>query len=711
MRKSLATFVFLLSVALLRSAPGQDRGGSPPEEPPRRPFLHERIWQLDREVGKLLRKQRDAEGPKQTILAAKLNLRLIARTLLRTGRDAGKDGAVAILYGHTVANHADELADAFDKAKSDARALAKLAAFNDRAGEAATGLRSAAAEAVDAYLQEVFSPLRPYLQAVGEPAPATTWVGATGEQGLPSAADLDALEKRVRSVELPSSTREELLTIVGFLRRGRETAALRDRAAAYHQPLRDAVAAAEALQIGWLAKDPAAKRLHQELRTALLFLHDPRTRSTGAKRLAALQRELSLAEQIDRLADTNLRVTQLRRGLVRAWRVEWEGRPSLAKRYRRALRRFADLALRYRRLDSFPSGLRSTAQAIRKRYEQTESKLLTRFVKAVQDPTGEALSGWLSALDTLSTHLTRLEWVARLPDRVKEVRSRTPGVGSGLYTTLRSTVRRLTSREEQAADRLRRFTEQFHTAYEMPLEKRLRAEGPLDDSLTTVLGSSVNELLKRVDKLQRQWAQAWARGSDPSEALDSLALVHRLLRSARDAMLIRDLEGLTEVLDRWAAWEVGPGKTLGVLKVLRARVRRGTQLAARGNWPSLKHTMNQIEAERALPLLVGRLAVARETALRDLPTGPVSLLNQGLHPPAHALSTDRRRTLAAISVHLAEAAHAKEQKKKGLLDKHLAYAGALARRVGPDDAGRSASSSGPSPASRRTHDGEEEGSG
>ncbi len=681
----------------------------PKEAPFKRRAPLRRIDEIEKQVAALLPKLRTTEAASAKLIQADINVRLIARALLKTGSDAESGGEIAILYGNRIADHADEIAALLSGAAAQAaKALPTTATAADISAAAAS-----VAEAIDQfnqandgsdekldaksldieqYLQRHMAPLANVISLTGGKPLETTWLHVARADeadaavlgGALSRADLDALEKRIGGLGLPAATKTEMVAMVTMMRDAMDQPDLRPRVGIFYDLLDRSADVAEELTSAQGLDAATVTELRGQVHTATILIKDPRTRAAGAERLRLLARSLELVRKLNALsqqgAATERPMALLLAGInLHLAQQDTENSAKILN----YVERLSQSMLLYRRLlgDTLPLDLRRVSLQIRKDYQTLELKLIGTLPALVIKPTRIGEPAWNDDLAVLEAAATQLQRVHHVPAWVEQLNRYKPRPSNTLFQRLRELA---TEPAAPGADgtiparSLAALEQQAALFDPMPYEKKLREP---DDAVRHVTQDTELLLVEQIERLRQEWATAWATGGDPGPTAERLMLMRRLLQSLELSSEIYGSQGVGERLNQWAAWQVSPQSLDPLLKLLPERVAAASRLGSIGNWPGLAEMLTQIEQESTLQLLVARLYGELGEGLAKLPTGAPGTLSQCLYGPTeNSFGVTHRAALAAICVDLSEAA-ADVGNTAGLRDPALARVGRAARGV------------------------------
>lgn len=682
----------------------------PAEGPVKRRAPLRRIDQIEKQVAALLTKIRTADASRAKLIQADINVRLIARALLKAGTEAGGGGEITILYGTKLADHADELAAMLADAPSQAAkslppgaGAAEITAASAAVSQAIDHFNAAnegteekldeKAMDVEQYLQVHLSPLAAVAGATGGKPLQSTWLilpraDAADAAVLASAltrADLDGLEKRIGGVGLSAGTKTEMVAMVAMLREGLDRPDLQPRVGALYELLDRSADVAEELTAAQGFDAKTISDLRGQIHTATILIKDPRTRLAGSDRLRLLSRGLEIARELHALSQQGAAVDRPMGLLLAGINLQLEQQdPETAAAIFNYVHRLSRAMLLYRRLlgDALPLDLRRVSLQLRKDFQAQELKLLAELPKLAIKPARIAEASWNEELAALESAAVQLRRVHRVPAWVEQLNSYKPRPSNTLFRQLRDLAARIDPPGAKAGDPPQRslamLEQQAALFSSLPYEKNLREP---DDTVHQVTQNTELLIIEQVERLRQEWATAWATGGDPGPSAQRLLLMRRLMHAVELCSEIHGSQGVPERLNRWAAWQVSPEALTPMLKILPERIAAASRLGAIGNWPGLEELLKQIEGESSLPLLVARLYGELGDGLSKLPGGPAGALGECLYGPAeNSFAVTHRAALARICVDLAEAA-ADPKNAAELRDPALARVGRTAGEV------------------------------
>jgi hypothetical protein len=235
------------------------------------------------------------------------------------------------------------------------------------------------------------------------------------------------------------------------------------------------------------------------------------------------------------------------------------------------------------------------------------------------------------------------------------------------------------------ADAVRVFDDietQLADFYPLPFEEPLR-RGDRAASLGT--GGLHDQLIARIEQDRRAWAGAWGTGAADAAA-ERMRLLHRLttIMAETEALLAAGEDAV--VLNRWAAWELGPESFARLTADLGTRLKLATTAAIEGDDPGLREQLDRIPAVPAA--LVSRLLETCGPALQQLPSGGPATVGQLVHRPStDAYLVHRDRALADVCRYEMELQHARRTGRDDLAERLTEYVdmlcGELLKEVGP----------------------------
>ena len=672
----------------------------PPEIPSR--FYTDRLVALEQEITALDRRIEDADKPAQLVLTSSKSLRMVARQLWLTGRAAGDEGSLAIVYAMTI--EAD--AAAFDKliaplpgrvieafeagdAKADElarlrRAVDALKQFNDGAGVSPA---SARARHIDAYLNEVLAPLAVVTEALGEPKAVSTWAITSAE--APAAkmkVDLAGLRKRIDGAPLAEATRGELRWLMDMVQRALAEPDLRPKAMGSCWQFTDLLDTADAFdRADWLDK-LTRQQFKSQAHTAVLLFKDRMTRAAANDRLAQMSRMRGLLELLNQLAaHDDIDMAPLRQGFTTAYRlIGNESTADSAERLTSMLSRVAATALSMRSLEQvkkLPLDVRRPQQVLKRQYAGLERQWLASLEPLLADPSQISQPRWQQPIDQLESVALDVVNLNRVPEWVERMAKFNPHAARGLYKQLRLI----------ANDLLNPATHAGASAAMVELERQLSLfetlphEPMLDDAKSIIAkraGAHRSDIAKQVTILRSQWAAAWAAGSDPTPAGRNLLLVRRLMIALHDGGRLLDESDRVKQLNRWAAWQVPADAAKPITQWLPGELLTAAEQAGQGDWVGLSATMDRIDRQGPAAWLMVRLADRLGPSLKRAPGGVAGLLSRTLYgPSSEAFGAAQRMDIARLCVSLAAATNERKVGTPATVAPLMEYASDLAARL------------------------------
>lgn len=678
----------LFTLALAAPALGQQDGSLDTEEAPELQYVAERIEQLEVEMADRISQRRAAGEAESRLLDAQINLRLIARTLLDRGQEAGgEEGAIAILYGHTIADELDAAdqwlsppaqapmdgAEAPPAGGPEAFTQA-IQRFNEEVGARHSGLGGVNPEAVDVYLSRMLGPLADAWRADPQQDATlrSTWVG--GEAPSPEQAarmigpeQLDALAEAIEQAQLSDEMRQTLQSLVEQMRQQMQQPEQRRRLVELYPLLAEALQISQQIDAAQWVSEDFADNLRQQWRTAVLLIADDRTRPTGRQRLGSLLRVLDITARLEELRQREIDIEPMRRLLAEAHRRRLEDPASaIGGRLLSLIDQLTGMMLEYRALVRHvnsdeepvqPQFARIIAQ-LRPAHERAERQVRNALTQLLSSPADIQQRRWDEAVGELAASLERMDRLTQIPQWIERMEQFDPRPRNGLFRQLYQIAQALTDESQQArADRaLQALERQLETFDPMPWELALR--GPTR-SIERIIGDLHEPLVEQIERQRTRWATAWASGDDPSEPAQRLSELAQLMQSVGAAAELGDPERIARRLGRWGAWQGRAEAIRSVLRTMPNHVRRAAEFAANGEWSALDEALLRIREVAPTPMLLGRLHRRLADRLDALPDGAAGMLSQCLFPPDETdFAADLRPALARISIYTLEAAEA-----------------------------------------------------
>ncbi|MHC4993768.1 MAG: hypothetical protein ACYTGQ_01825 [Planctomycetota bacterium] len=679
---------------------------SPAPAPPAFDFTAHRAAQLEADVATQLERLTLAEGDSARAIRAAVSYRLAARKLLIAGHDATQktppQGAVAILYGHALADAADHVTNLFSQlpvlsqtlgnpqrhpTEEQLHQLTQLRGAVERFNQLTEGdqprLAGTDPDQVDAYLTALLEPVAAMHRAMGGDEPRDTWLASTdgdSTAGPLSQSDIQRFARWAAGATLPDKTRKPLLAIADMLRRGWATPGLRPRVAPVARLALRSIAPADALPHGRAFGADATLAFNNQLHTAVMLIAEPRMRHAASQRLDELGRDLELGKRLTELDDLGMPTEDLIEAFTTAQGMIEKGRDIRAARALiELLAEAAPVMLEYRaRLtDSLPPDLNSASLKLRSEYQRAEIDFLRRVRQLIEYPrqvhdleTRHTLNLMLEAID-------RLNHVHDIPAVIDRLKRFKPSPTGGLYQQLARTAGRLLEPEYRviAGQLLKQLHEEVERFDPLPHENLLRDPTSAVEQLT---GGQTLLLVEQINQLRQGWATAWARGLDPAANTQRLDHLTQLLRAIHLVVENRKQPDAAQRLARWAAWQVphAPGAAHRNTDQLAKRITDTAGYAAVGDWLNFEAAGARLREHLPLPRLIQHLhtRLAPETAAPS--TDPITdLLGRTLYRPhAQAYGANHRQALAHVANYLIEARHARANDDKAQTDALIEYA-------------------------------------
>ncbi len=679
------------------------------EQPSEIEFISERIDEVEREIAEKISRLRRAEKVERAGIEASRNLRIIARDLLKTARSNPQRGAVAGLYGHTIANHLEAFDERMNRVTDMARAAMDgngedpppvqrllrigeaLKKFNERQRQ--TGeLRAVESRPLDDRLKQLLQPLAKLAVALGEPEPVDAWPDGEALRGRsePTAGEsvdlerLRQLRSRIEPAPLDDESQAELLNVAEMLVNGWRQPDLRPKVEQFYRRVDQALGVAKAFdEAKWLA--PAtAEQFREALHTAVLLFKDPRTRESGMERLDYLVQLRPIVERMNELAGMQFSAEHLQSLFAVALNAHEPGR-NLGE-FDPLLQLLAEITAVLTDVRQFaraelPVDIRRSLNLLKREYDTLEQSLLADLGELRRQPQAASRPEWTQRVDTLEERVAWMERLNRVPQWLGRISARNRAASRGVYGQLRKLAEELLdpATREGAGGALAEFEKQIGLLGELPLEPELP---DADSRLGRMLGQTRAPLLEQIASLRGQWATAWADGEDPTLAGEKLLQVRRLLELVQRTRDIAVNAAEIERLNRWAAWETSADVGRLVADLLPRHLRAAAENAAAGDFVALNARLNLLEGELPLPRLLQRLNAATADALEKLPGGVSGMLGQCIHGPESGdLGTYQRFGLARLSCLLSEAGFARLEDRPRAAESLLLQCGDLAKQI------------------------------
>ncbi|MDH3584210.1 MAG: hypothetical protein OER86_08345, partial [Phycisphaerae bacterium] len=685
--------------------------------PPELDYVRLRIDGLEGQIADRIGRLAESGPSTRPAVQADIDLRVVARSLLARGLENPQESALAVLYGHTLANHADAMEKLFwrlpsldkelrglPRAEAEKRRAAleqfsaELKRFHQASAQLADAIAGDDPAEVDRYMQKLLAPLAGIAQLFDQPPIRSTWLPARVEEGGPRGgpeAESDALGRmpqRIAGLRLPAATRTQLLRIVEALRQGLDEPGRRPDTMASYDLVRQVLDTAETFSRTEGLDETVMDDMRRQFHTAILLTRDPRTRSAAADRLRALDGDLVAIDRIGRLRKLAVPVGDLDAVRRLAYRMQ-QARQDMrtADRISRFLNEVLATMLAYRQQlgRDLPGDLNRVAAALRADYQRRELLLVGQLRTVLNRPGAIEDAQLLTAQEQMDGRLAQLRRLNLIPAWLKRMSRFRPRPAGGLYRQLRAMAMALTDRQRRAGedvDWLGLLEEQMERFDPLPHERWLRQDSA---AVQAVIGQTRYLLiLGQLDALRQDWASAWASGRDPRPLAQRLGHLRRLVEALYLSSAAGNMEGAAQRLNRWAAWEVNPAAVRPLVSALPRRVALAAEFAATGDWRNLEAALDQIDEQSPIPLLMATLHQRLGKGLARLPDGVPGMLGQCLYAPrAGAFAAESRNELAQISLYLMEAAHARGAEGR---DRIMSHAGQLARSLMDELAGSQA---------------------
>ncbi len=681
-----------------------------PPKPPALDYAVYRVRQLETQIATRLARLRQVDSLTVRAIKADINLRIIARTLLKAGIAKGDEGVVALLYGHTIANHADRAAklissvsgltkklDNLDDKQIKAR-QAKLAAmikaidkFNQDAEVLTDTLSGVEPAQIDKYLNRVLSGLAAIAQASGADPAMRTWIRSTRVvSNAIQLATLDqkkiiAMRDRVNKLPVDTRIKTELLLNVDLLRRAWANESLRPKVAPVYELMLQAMRVAEGFKDVPILGDKVVAGMKMDLFNGVLLIKDHRTRDAGIERFNRLDAVTQVVSKLASLEKQGALIDTLRAIAAAAVKMHRDGRNLKAAD---ALFAYIDqvmqtmLSYRNELGVKLPRDLNKVAAAFRADYQSMELALLRKMDALLKAPSSISEDQWLDAADALAGRMAQVRRLHRIPKWIERTKRFKPRPTGGLFVTFkRIAMNQLDSKKrDDDTDWLALFEEQLNAFDTMPYEAWFRKQPALVGRITGETGHAL--IVAQLDRLKSEWITAWARGIDPATAAERLYLIRRTLRAVRVGVGMLEMEKSITLLNRWAAWEVQPNAVKPMIELLPRRVAAAAKAAGHGSWKPLGGQLEAIEVESSVPVLLSILSDQLNWGLKYLPADVSGLISQTLYSPTgNSYAVKHRVPLARISVYLMEAAHARQSNDDEKRDAAMKHVGLLAQKL------------------------------
>ncbi|MBT8485371.1 MAG: hypothetical protein HKO59_17640 [Phycisphaerales bacterium] len=622
---------------------------------------------LTDEIDLFADQERTADDRRRTILRASINCRIIAAELIDVGVAAGEPGVGTVQAGLRVAHAREDLDRLFRRVlrgvtrspphPAAATAWDNIVAFNERAIDHASALRTTDVATLDATLAEIFAALAAVLADLGEPPLPPAWpapgLAATAADGT---GLFDAIDNRIDRVALPEATQQRLRRITDFLARGRRFPELNDAVAAGVRRVTEILDVAESIAAAEDVPESLDTRLVARVEHATIAYLDPATRSEG-----------------ERAIDELLALDRLRSGIVRLHDAAGNGRPLFAvltameaaegphgARFE-TLRDVVDRMQRLHRIErrGLPTALGRTVARLVQTARRTEDDLLAAMDRLVDDPAARTDPGFASLLTAQRRELELLEQSTALPARVDRLRDLDPVAAAALERPMRRIMQGLgrgggTPESVAAVTTLVAELERFAP---LPFEDELASRSTAAISAT---GGRADDLLTLARHTRRVWAERWTDDPDarPPEARQ-LETLHRLLAMLADVGRRPATDADVALLERWGGWELPAPFMRRVIGDVPARLKLACAAALddTDDPARLAHELEAIGRVGSLAAVIGRLGVSPLARAWDrVPDSTATRLATLVKPPStEAWFVDLRGELAMLGVAALEA--------------------------------------------------------
>jgi hypothetical protein len=620
------------------------------------------IAALEQEIAHFTALDRQAGGSQRTAIRASINIRIIAAELLSRGaHDDLLAHGIPVLTGLHLAHGRAELDQAIiaihrshDQRRQAAgegaddsliaRALQRLARFNESAVDYAHALRSGDAEEMDAALELVFEPFAEALMLATACEPATHWpVKQSPIAPAPKNHPVAALRVRLRAADPPEELHDALEQML----------ALENDPSArqFHEAKRaaaDVIALLEAAHAQGLSTSDIDEVHTAALEAARAWL-DPLTRHTGRARCAHLAHCGTI------LADV---------GALRAWKVD--GRPLLeawgrivsmdappsAIESRDALMLVIDRMIAFRETPKTPETreLVVTSRKLKAAYLQSERAMLTSLRRLGSDDFSPLTDpAFIAQLAEHGRRLDDLLHLHQVPRWIDAMRMIDPVAGRQFDKQIKRLCAHLAEprRRDASAEALARFDAELAMFHPLPFEGALTASEQVAIEAT---GGLHAELLDELHRGRSAWARAWAAGENQTEATRRMTLLYELMSIMADAARFSaNRHDDAALLNRWAAWDMPSDLLLRSATDVPNRVKLAAAAATQGLDRPLRDQLERLKRDAGLVRLVGELTRRLGDALEPLPDGACGVAGQLAQGPGDdAMLVDLRDDLAVL---------------------------------------------------------------
>lgn len=492
-----------------------------------------------------------------------------------------------------------------------------------------------------------------------EGRPASVWP-VTGESATalkPTLTDrLAGLEERMRAVARMRRSAEKIVELSAAIRPGLRFAELGPEARSAVAVLESAGSLAGVTDSAdWLSEASAASIDQATLRALEAFGRPERDRrAAGARMVEWLSAWERAIRGVSSLARRKLGVTEYRAALEASIAaMEDESRAtasrSVALWVGEATAWMDRLVPAMKDAATAGDAWRVAAQGLVRAGEGADRAAREAAAAMAGDPTSANHPAASAAVSALGVAARDLEWVVLLPGLVLEAQRMGADPPHGITARLRAAAQKLlTADRERAAGEIREFARQARRYVPGVMERGQGNEG-----------GWTGELSRAADRQRSAWATAWARGAVPSDAARHMEPMRRLFDRMRDLARSERVTGGTAGLNHWAAMELPEG----VLRQLGGNqsqgLRRAATLAIEGKMAEAEATLDEVDREKPVSLLLARWSAAIGPALGGgEPATATQVLRQVMEDPEPGCyQRGRESGVAALCRAIMELAH------------------------------------------------------
>ena len=641
----------------------------------------ELIGVMEREAAALIDAEKSMDGRRALVTRASIQIRLIAIELLTASNRAGEQGAIAAMHGLRLARGREVLDLALRKLLTPDESLApeqveraarSIRSFNELAAQRVRELRILDSRELDAALASLAGVLAEAIEILEGESIRTHWPGHDEVNSPDSARAPGGSEPEPPQTD---SLREAAAAAGGLSDVARDAIGtlleLADRAAPFPEhrvtvnEIRNAIAKALAMHNAiaaalWM-NDDQREHYVERIAEGIALLSDPATRQRGLRRLDRIDASCETIEKLNSLAALQVEIAPLVDAVRAADEMRSPDQERASGAQLQRLTVIVDRMRAFRELEPHRPAREEARRAmtlLERSYLDAEKALLMHVDRIATDPAamGDPAIGTLLA--DQAQYLEDLSRVRATDSWIELIRLIRPESVGGFANQVRRMTQWLIdpNRRPDAVQAMRQFEQQAALFYPLPFEAELTRNSPEAAALT---GGLAARLLQRIAEERAAWAKAWGNGITGSDAANRLLLLHRLMLTMRDAAAL--VAGEQEfVLDRWAAWPLGPEVWTESRDMMINRLKLASISAIEGREAELRQLLERIEQDMPVTLLAARLSGPLRPALAELPGGAAGLIGQMMFPPREdAWLAHRRADLAWICRYAVEMKHAR----------------------------------------------------